>query len=93
VNEGGEDDPFALMTVLNLNFHSEKPWCTQLKAYLMGRLESQPLIKEKLQSILELSTIDVGWLINERLINMPPQIVTPMLRMLLEELTWAEEDV
>lgn len=35
---------------------------------------------------------DVGFLISERLLNMPAQTAPPMYTMLLEELEWARED-
>ena len=33
----------------------------------------------------------IGWIINERLINMPPQVALPAFRMLMEEVQWAVE--
>lgn len=35
----------------------------------------------------------VGLVLSERLVNMPPQVVPPMYRMLQEELEWARNDV
>lgn len=79
------------MTLLNLT--SENSAIKQFKDFLLERCE--PTIKEE-ENKTKLSAIlssKVGWLISERLINMPPQISTPMLKMLIEEISWAIEDV
>ncbi len=35
----------------------------------------------------------VGWLVSERLINMPVQVVPPMYNMLMNEIQWALDEV
>ncbi len=91
VSEDGEDDPYALMTLLSLQQHKDLAAVKQLKQYLLGRIETAPQ-KESAEKFKSLLDSNIGWLINERLINMPPQIVPPLLTMLNEELGWVIDD-
>jgi protein BCP1 len=46
------------------------------------------------KKLLELSQQGrLGIILGDRLINMPVQIAVPLYKMLLEEITWAIEDV
>lgn len=51
---------------------------------------------ESLSSLKDLfdpsSKARVGLILSERLINIPPQVVPPMYKMLLEEIQWANEE-
>ncbi|KAI9331201.1 p21-C-terminal region-binding protein-domain-containing protein [Obelidium mucronatum] len=87
-------DPYAVTTVLNLVAETNKklpePIAT-LKSYILSK--SKKYNKENhdlFESILDSKSS--GLLVNERLINMPPQIVVPMLKMLDEELEWSVEE-
>ncbi|KAJ3021638.1 Mss4p nuclear export [Thoreauomyces humboldtii] len=82
-----EQDPYALMTVLGFAQHGEAEGVKEVKAYLSEKARKAGC-GDQFDSILP----DAGWIINERLINMPAQIVPPMLKMLLEEAEWAVED-
>ncbi|KAJ3238825.1 Mss4p nuclear export [Chytriomyces hyalinus] len=96
VKADGAADPYAIMTVLGM---SPDPKTGKLASH-MQTIKDYILKKssksndathhEKLSTIL--SKHAVGLLVNERLINMPPQIVVPMLKMLIEELQWSIEE-
>ena len=43
--------------------------------------------------VLDADNGDVGLVLSDRIINMPPAIAPPSYRMLLEEIQWANEDV
>ncbi|KAJ2465074.1 Mss4p nuclear export [Coemansia sp. RSA 2337] len=86
----GDDDPYAFLTVLNMHVHKDKEPIQQIKDYLLKKAE-------KRGAALKLSEIfngqgHVGLLFSERVVNMPPQVVAPMLKMLVEELEWAVAD-
>ncbi|KAJ2157139.1 Mss4p nuclear export [Coemansia sp. RSA 552] len=81
--DGGEDaDPYAFMTVLGMDEHKERTVMKQLREYLLKKAEKAQ-VSGQLQKILDSS--QVGFLLNERVVNVPPDIVVPMLRMLQEE--------
>ncbi|KAJ1959117.1 exosome nuclease subunit [Dipsacomyces acuminosporus] len=86
----GDDDPYAFLTVLNMTTHREKQAMKQITSYLLKKAEKAK-VGGKLMDILN-GDKDVGLLFNERVVNMPPQVVAPMLKMLMEELEWAVED-
>ncbi|KAI8325149.1 hypothetical protein GQ54DRAFT_242522, partial [Martensiomyces pterosporus] len=91
VKVDGDDDPYAFLTVLNMNTHKDKQAIKQIKSYLLKKAE-KARVSGRLSEILDNEEKDVGLLLNERVVNMPPQVVAPMLKMLMEELEWAVED-
>lgn len=48
---------------------------------------------DALKNVLDSKQGDVGLVLSERIINMPPAVAAPSYKMLLEELQWANEDV
>ncbi|KAJ1666758.1 Mss4p nuclear export [Coemansia sp. RSA 1813] len=88
--DGEDSDPYALLTVVDLNRNSEKPVVLQLKDYLLKKAEKAK-IAAKLSDILNTKDKNVGLLISERVVNVPPQVVAPMLRMLVDEMKTANE--
>ncbi|KAJ1977971.1 Mss4p nuclear export [Dimargaris verticillata] len=89
----GEDDPYALLTVLNFNHHGTKPSIAQLKDYLINKAGKKSPVRSWLEkALLPDNPLHIGLVIHERLMNMPPQIAPPMFKMLGEEIEWAVED-
>lgn len=65
----------------------DKPHLASLRTYLLGKTASVPA----LQALLEEgsqgeSSTKVGVVFSERLVNMPVQVVPPLLRIFTEEL-------
>lgn len=92
--EGEKGDPYAIMTVLNLHEHREKSAIQQIKKYLLKKSERTPASSGFMTDILagHAPKGKVGLLLSERVVNMPPQVIPPMLKMLLEELQQATEE-
>lgn len=93
--DGEESDPYAFLTVLNLNHHKDQPVVKDLIAYLLARSKtsSQPMIAEQLEKFLSpTSTAQVGLILTERFINMPHQIIPPLYTMLQSEIQSALKD-
>ncbi|KAL6710103.1 Mss4p nuclear export [Coniothyrium glycines] len=80
--DGNETDPYAFLTVLNLETHKDKKSIQDLTAYL----------SRKSSSLLPGPPAQIGLILTERFINMPHEIVPPMYTMLLEEIQWALEE-
>ncbi|GAA5954098.1 hypothetical protein JCM21900_002884 [Sporobolomyces salmonicolor] len=99
-DKASEGDPYAVLTVLNLNTHKDHPPISSLVAYLVSKVPPSSPFRTELESLLAVPVADssaatprhVGLVLNERLVNMPVQVVPPMFRMLAEELQWARED-
>ncbi|KAJ3300434.1 Mss4p nuclear export [Borealophlyctis nickersoniae] len=92
VKVDGTTDPYALLTVINLNAGKDKECVKAIRSYLLDKSKKSATIQSRLTSLLNSDTSSVGLIINERLLNMPPQVVPPMFKMLSEEIEWAVED-
>ncbi|KAJ2455682.1 Mss4p nuclear export, partial [Coemansia sp. RSA 2424] len=86
----GDDNPYAFLTVLNMHVHGDKEPIQQVKNYLLKKAEKKGQAA-KIADIFN-GPGHVGFLLNERVVNMPPQVTAPMLKMLVEELEWAVAD-
>ncbi|TPX32901.1 hypothetical protein SmJEL517_g04069 [Synchytrium microbalum] len=84
-------DPYAIITVLNLTLHQDKECIKSLREYILEKAQDTPA-STKFTSVLNDTKHHVGLIINERLINMPPQVALPAFKMLMEEVQWAVED-
>lgn len=82
--DGNETDPYAFLTVLNLETHKDKKVIQELTKYLYTKAPS-------LLSALPKDS-QIGLILTERFINMPHEIVPPMYTMLLEEISWANQE-
>src|SRR5450432_3599256 len=89
--EGDETDPYAFLTILNIQEHRQKPVIKDLTDYLVGKSGSNGSLS-KLSSLLTSSSAQVGLLLTERLINMPAEIAPPMYAMLVDEIESAVDD-
>ncbi|KAG2417760.1 hypothetical protein HFD88_008979 [Aspergillus terreus] len=90
--DGNESDPYAFLSVLNLQEHKDKPVIKDLIAYLQKKAASTPSLAPLSQLLSQNPVPPIGLILAERLINMPPQVIPPMYTMLLEEITWAIQD-
>ncbi|GAA5876960.1 hypothetical protein JCM3774_000551 [Rhodotorula dairenensis] len=93
-DKANEGDPYAFLTVLNLNVHKDKPAVSSLIKYILSRLDASSAFHAQLSALLEapVGPKNIGLVLSERMVNMPTQIVPPMYRMLQEELQWALEE-
>ncbi|GES63892.1 protein bcp1 [Aspergillus terreus] len=90
--DGNESDPYAFLSVLNLQEHKDKPVIKDLIAYLQKKAASTPSLAPLSQLLSQNPIPPIGLILAERLINMPPEVIPPMYTMLLEEITWAIQD-
>lgn len=97
--EGLEGDPFALLSVINLTDNVEKPCIRAVVDYILEKTKSDNEFNLILRKLLlpgkstkdQTKQLKVGWIVSERLINMPVEVVPPMYKMLLEEMEKAED--
>lgn len=94
-SDGGmEADPMALLTVINMRVHKAHDSIKAIGDYVLKKSASDPVFHGLLQSLLakEDGEGDLGLVISERLINMPPQVAAPSYKMLANEILWALDD-
>ncbi|KAG8963114.1 Mss4p nuclear export [Tulasnella sp. 419] len=95
--DGKDSDPYAFLTVLNMNVHKDHPSIKALIDYLLAKTSSNTALHATLQGTIGAKALEsdrhIGLLLGERLVNMPVQVIPPMYRMLGEEIQWAIEEV
>ncbi|KAG9040703.1 Mss4p nuclear export [Tulasnella sp. UAMH 9824] len=101
--DGEESDPYAFLTVLNLNVHKasmlnakDHPSIKALVSYLLTKSTGTPSAHTTLQQLIGTDALGsshhVGLILGERFVNMPVEVIPPMYRMLADEIEWANED-
>lgn len=96
--DGENSDPFALLSVINLSENSTKPSVKAVVDYVLDKSKDQREFNTVLTKLLapgkttkdNSKQLKVGWIVSERMINMPVEVVPPMYKMLLEEMEKAE---
>ncbi|KAJ2518619.1 Mss4p nuclear export [Coemansia sp. RSA 1939] len=89
--DGEASDPYGIFTVLSLNRNNDVPVVRQIKDYLLKKAEkTRAGAYGRLADILNTPDNHVGLLISERVVNVPPQVIAPMLRMLVDEMEGAD---
>ncbi|KAJ1718609.1 Mss4p nuclear export, partial [Coemansia erecta] len=77
-------DPYAFMTLISLKDHRESSAVVgQITEYLERKAPQGGVAKAEFAQVLR---GDAALVVSERIVNMPPQIVPPMLRLLVDEL-------
>lgn len=102
--EGEEDDTededmydanmiFGITTAINMTAKKDKQCMEQLKSYIISKAEQHSIdaTVAHLRDVLSNEARHVGFLINERFINIPPQISVPLLESLHTEIKQANE--
>ncbi|ORY85650.1 BCP1 family, partial [Protomyces lactucae-debilis] len=81
--DGEESDPYAFLTVLNLDVHKEHEQVKLVKDYLLSKVRKL----DKMHALIGKAGAQVGLIFSERLINMPVEVAGPLYRILGEEIT------
>ena len=106
--EGNETDPYAFLTVINLHEHKvirsyeyvpheltreqDKPVIEKLVTYIRAQAKRNTALSELDDLMQNTTSARVGLILTERLVNVPSEVVPPMYKMLLEEISWAIEE-
>ncbi|RPB18575.1 hypothetical protein L211DRAFT_859330 [Terfezia boudieri ATCC MYA-4762] len=92
-----ESDPYAFLTVLNVNLHRKtNPAVETLVNYILEKSKVNEKLHEQLTRILNKKNGaekgGLGLILTERMVNMPVEVVPPMYKMLQEEVQWALDE-
>jgi len=94
--DGKDSDPYAFLTVLNMNVHREHPSIKALISYFLEKSQTDTALHSVLQRLFSSESLQssshVGLILSERLVNMPTEVVPPMYRMLGDEIIWANDE-
>jgi hypothetical protein len=82
------DDAYAFATLLPMVQHAHKDWARALKAYLLRKASKDEAALAALTAAWD-SPATLGLLLNERIVNMPPELAPSMHDSLLQDMAWA----
>ncbi|ORZ03842.1 p21-C-terminal region-binding protein-domain-containing protein [Syncephalastrum racemosum] len=83
--DGQESDPYAILTTINMQDKKDNAGIKALRTYLLNKCPKKE--QEAVEAILApTSPKHVGWVVSERFINMPMEIMPPMYTMMQDEL-------
>ncbi|XP_011070607.1 protein BCCIP homolog [Sesamum indicum] len=90
--ENDEDDGvYSVVTALNLERYKDSKCVIELKDYLLKVCEDMDVIP-KLRNLVGEHAKDVGLVVSQRVVNLPPQLLPPLYDALFDEIEWATED-
>ena len=90
-DEDDENMIFGVTSVVNLTNPEKKECVKQLRSYFLEKSQEDMEAATTLKDLLEDEKRSVGFLINERFINIPAQIAIPMLENLQKEMKRAAD--
>ncbi|KAK8560733.1 hypothetical protein V6N13_026169 [Hibiscus sabdariffa] len=90
--EDDEDNGvFSIITALNLGRYKDHKCFTELKEFLLNICPEKDKTG-KLRSLLGDKAQDVGLLVSQRVVNLPPELLPHLYDALFDEISWATED-
>ncbi|XP_024991889.1 protein BCCIP homolog isoform X1 [Cynara cardunculus var. scolymus] len=91
IEDDEDNGVYGFVTALNLQRYKDFKCMMELKEFLLTMCQDTE-IKDNLRSYLGEQAVDVGLLISQRVVNLPPQLLPPMYDGLFDEISWATED-
>ncbi|KAL1568587.1 protein BCCIP isoform X2 [Salvia divinorum] len=90
--ENDEDDGvYSVVSALSLGRYKDRKCVLELKDFLLKVCQDMDVMG-KLKSLVEEHVQDVGLLVSQRVVNLPPQLLPPLYDGLFDEVEWATED-
>ncbi|XP_058103926.1 protein BCCIP homolog isoform X2 [Magnolia sinica] len=91
IDDEEDDGLFSVITALNLGRYKDHQCIIELKKYLLKVCQDKD-VKSDLNVLLGEKAKDVGLLVSQRVVNLPPQLLPPQYDALFDEVSWAIED-
>ncbi|KAI8063201.1 p21-C-terminal region-binding protein-domain-containing protein [Gongronella butleri] len=89
--DGQQSDPYAVLSIINLQEQRKNEGVTTLCTYLRNKCpKKDQKTHDAIQAILSLDK-PVAWIVSERFINMPVEIMPPMYNLMQQEVKNAIE--
>ncbi|XP_030960645.1 protein BCCIP homolog isoform X1 [Quercus lobata] len=90
--EGDEDEGvFSIVTAVNLGRYKDHKCIMEIKEFLLKACQEKDVVDD-LRLILGEQAKNVGLLVSQRVVNLPPQLLPPLYDALFDEVSWATED-
>ncbi|CAN1195532.1 Protein BCCIP homolog [Linum perenne] len=91
LEDDADDGLFSVATALNLARYKDHNCIKELQKYVLNVCHETKLAN-KLRLLLSTKAQDVGLLVSQRVVNLPPQLLPPLYDALFDEISWAVED-
>ncbi|AES72326.1 p21-carboxy-terminal region-binding protein [Medicago truncatula] len=92
VEDDEDEGVFALATALNLWRYREQRCIMKLKEFLLLKASQEKGVGDQLRLLLGERAHNVGLLVSQRVVNLPPQLLPHLYDSLFNEVSWATED-
>jgi hypothetical protein len=91
VKVADEEEVYGVTSVINLTHYKSSECVKQVTSFILSKCpqEHRPLMEKFLRSSEDGST---GFIINERMVNMPNEMALPLMSSMFDELQWSQED-
>jgi len=86
-----EKNVLGFVSLLNLQVYENEKVMKEIVQYAVQKSEIHNENHEKFLQVLQTHTNKIGLLINERMINLPPQLVPTLHNQLCEDVKWVKE--
>ncbi|XP_043721280.1 protein BCCIP homolog [Telopea speciosissima] len=91
LEDSDEDGLFSVVTALNMGRYKDHGCITELNEFLIEVCQEKD-VSSKLRLFLGEEASNVGLLVSQRVVNLPPQLLPPLYDALFDEVSWATED-
>uniref|UniRef100_A0A2P2J9T6 Protein BCCIP homolog n=1 Tax=Rhizophora mucronata TaxID=61149 RepID=A0A2P2J9T6_RHIMU len=91
VEDEEDEGLFSVVTALNLGRYKDHKCITEVKKFLLKVCLEKNIIAN-LKLLLGDQSQNVGLLVSQRVVNLPPQLLPPLYDALFDEVLWATED-
>ncbi|KAL7606348.1 hypothetical protein Lser_V15G14831 [Lactuca serriola] len=91
IEDDEDESVYGFVSALNLQRYKDCKCMMEVKEFLLSKCQEKE-IKENLKSFLGEKAADVGLLISQRVVNLPPQLLPSLYDAIFNEISWATED-
>ncbi|KAK9063680.1 hypothetical protein SSX86_017551 [Deinandra increscens subsp. villosa] len=91
IEDDEDNGVYGFISALNLHRYKDNKCMMEVNEFLLKVCEDND-IKDKLKSYLGERAADVGLLVSQYVVNLPPQLLPPLYDGLFDEISWATED-
>eukprot|EP00299_Pterocystis_sp_00344_P010766 c48_g1_i1.p1 GENE.c48_g1_i1~~c48_g1_i1.p1 ORF type:complete len:296 (-),score=61.79 c48_g1_i1:40-927(-) len=84
-----DESMLGFITCLNYQQHASSKSMEQVTQYVLGHCPDQA-IKSQFTAMLNDRSRPIGWIISERIVNLPPLISPPIIQALFDDIEWAK---
>ncbi|KAI3817287.1 hypothetical protein L1987_11076 [Smallanthus sonchifolius] len=91
MEEDEDNGIYGFTSALNLQRYKDSKCMMEVKEFLLKMCDDNG-IKDKLKSYFVERAADVGLLVSQYVVNLPPQLLPPLYDGLFDEISWATED-